>query len=189
LLHTAFLLLWRKAIGKKMKKNFEIMTFVVFLYDKCQVMKKKTTSKKTVAYTPNDFVSKAEDPEAFFSKSIKAIPQLKNFTYSEFKKISDKTPFTQAEWAVMLHVSERTLQRYAKSNGSFAPINAERAMQLSNVIKRGKEVFGSVDKFYNWIKRNPYMMEGNLSLAALTTSEGINLVLTQLGRIEHGLFA
>lgn len=117
------------------------------------------------------------------------MPAVKDFTYNEFKKISDKTPFTQAEWASMLHVSERTLQRYAKSNGSFAPINAERAVQISNVIKKGKEVFGSVDKFYAWLKRNPYMLEGNLSLAALTTSEGINNILTQLGRIEHGLFA
>jgi putative toxin-antitoxin system antitoxin component (TIGR02293 family) len=152
-------------------------------------MKKKITNKKPVAYTQNDFVSKAEEPEALFIKSIKAIPQLKNFTYSEFKKISDKTPFTQAEWAAMLHVSERTLQRYAKSNGSFAPINAERAMQISNVIKRGKEVFGSAEKFYIWLRRNPYILEGNLSLSALTTSEGINLVLTQLGRIEHGILA
>jgi putative toxin-antitoxin system antitoxin component (TIGR02293 family) len=152
-------------------------------------MKKKTINKKPVTYIPNDFVSKAEEPEALFTKSIKTIPQLKNFTYSEFKKISDKTPFTQAEWAAMLHVSERTLQRYAKTNGSFAPINAERAMQIDNVIKRGKEVFGSIDKFYAWIKRNPYMLEANLSLSSLTTAEGINNVLTQLGRIEHGLFA
>lgn len=152
-------------------------------------MKKKTATKKNQAYKPNDFVSKAEEPEAVFIKSIKIIPQLKNFTYNEFKKISDKTPFTQAEWAAMLHVSERTLQRYAKNNGSFAPINAERALQIGNVIKKGKEVFGSIDTFYNWIKRNPYMLEGNLSLSSLTTAEGINNVLTQLGRIEHGLFA
>jgi putative toxin-antitoxin system antitoxin component (TIGR02293 family) len=89
----------------------------------------------------------------------------------------------------MLHVSERTLQRYSKNNGSFAPINAERAMQLDKLFKRGKEVFGSIDKFYQWIKRGPGMLEGNLSLASLTTAEGIQMILTQLGRIEHGILA
>lgn len=164
-------------------------TSVVYLYDKCQVMKKKTTIKKPIGYTQKDALSKAEEPEASFKKSVKVLPGLKDFTYTEFKKISDKTPFTQAEWAAMLHVSERTLQRYAKNNGSFAPINAERAMQIDNVIKRGKEVFGSVDKFYTWIKRNPEMLEGTLSLSSLTSAEGIGMILTQLGRIEHGILA
>jgi putative toxin-antitoxin system antitoxin component (TIGR02293 family) len=152
-------------------------------------MKKKAIIKKTAEYKQKEVITKTEEPMPVYSRSVKVIPTLKDFTYNEFKKISDKTPFTQAEWASMLHVSERTLQRYAKNNSSFAPINAERAMQINNVIKRGKEVFGSVDKFYEWIKRNPYMLEGNLSLASLTTAEGINNVLTQLGRIEHGLFA
>lgn len=152
-------------------------------------MKKKKTIKKPTVYRQNDAISKVEEPGAVYTRSIRVMPSLKDFTYNEFKKISDKTPFTQAEWAAMLHVSERTLQRYAKSNGSFAPINAERAMQIDKVIKKGKEVFGSIETFYNWIKRNPYMLEGNLSLQSLTTANGIQMVLTQLGRIEHGLFA
>jgi uncharacterized protein (DUF2384 family) len=118
-----------------------------------------------------------------------AFPSLHEFTYQEFKKIADGTPFSLAEWSQMLHVSERTLQRYAKNNSSFAPINAERALQIDKLIKKGKEVLGSVDKFYNWLKRSPYMVEGNLSLLSLTTAEGINNVLTQLNRIEQGLFA
>ena len=59
------------------------------------------------------------------------MPAVKDFTYNEFKKIADKSPFTKAEWAALLHVSERTLQRYAKDNCSFAPINAERADRKS----------------------------------------------------------
>lgn len=129
-----------------------------------------------------------EEPIAEY-RSIKILPTLKEFTYNEFKKISDKTPFTQAEWAAMLHVSERTLQRYAKSNSSFAPINAERAMQIAKVLQEGKITFGKIENFYNWLKRGPYMLEGNLSLETLNSYEGIQKVLTQLGRIQHGIFA
>jgi len=131
--------------------------------------------------------SKAEEPKPLF-RSVKVLP-VKDFTYSEFKKIADKTPFTQAEWAAILHVSERTLQRYAKSNGSFASINAERAVQIEKVLKEAKITFGKIENFYNWLKRDPYMLEGNLSFNSLTTYEGIQNVLTQLGRIQHGLFA
>lgn len=138
----------------------------------------------------NTSTSKVEEPMPVY-RSVKAIPQVKvkDFTYNEFKKIADKTPFTQAEWASILHVSERTLQRYAKSNSSFAPINAERALQIDNVLKEGEFTFGKIENFYNWIKRNPYMLGGNLSFESLTSAHGIERVLTQLHRIQHGLFA
>jgi putative toxin-antitoxin system antitoxin component (TIGR02293 family) len=148
-------------------------------------MKRK---EKTSAYKPDTLISKTEEPMPAY-RSVKALPQVKDFTYNEFKKIADKSPFTQAEWAAILHVSERTLQRYAKNNGSFAPINAERALQIDKVLKEGKNTFGKIENFYNWIKREPYMLEGNLSLHSLTTYEGIQRVLTQLSRIQHGIFA
>lgn len=148
-------------------------------------MKKKV---KTTSYKPNNATSVIQDPMAVY-RSVKALPQLKDFTFSEFKKIADKTPFTQAEWASMLHVSERTLQRYAKNNGSFAPINAERALQIDKVLKEGKITFGKVENFYNWLKRDPYMLGGNLSFDALYSANGIERILTQLHRIQHGLFA
>jgi len=145
--------------------------------------KDKSSTYGGVTQTP-----KTEEPMPVY-RSVKALPQVKDFTYNEFKKIADKSPFTQAEWAAMLHVSERTLQRYAKSNGSFAPINAERALQIDKVLREGKIAFGKVENFYNWIKREPQMLEGKLSLNSLTSYEGIQKVLTQLGRIQHGIFA
>lgn len=114
---------------------------------------------------------------------------LKEFVYSEFKKIADKAPFTQAEWASMLHISERTLQRYAKSNAAFAPINAERAMQIANLIQEGKKTFGKTEMFYSWLKTNPSMAEGPLSMESLQSAQGIQMVLTQLGRIQYGILA
>ena len=152
-------------------------------------MKKNTPKKKPVPYKQPDSISNAEELLAPVYRSVKAIPAAKDFTYNEFKKIADKVPFTQAEWAAIIHVSERTLQRYAKNNGVFAPINAERAMQIAAVIKEGIHTFGNAALFYSWIKRNPYMLEGNLSFDALTTADGIQKVLTQLGRIQHGIFA
>lgn len=121
--------------------------------------------------------------------SDKAFSSLKDFTFSEFKKIANKAPFTQAEWASILHISERTLQRYAKSNSHFAPINAERAVQIAKILEKGELTFGNTNKFYQWLKGNPYMLEGDLSLDSLSTFDGIEKVLTQLGRIQHGIFA
>ncbi len=119
----------------------------------------------------------------------KNMPLVKDFNYKEFKKIADKVPFTQKEWADILHISERTLQRYAKENGNFNFNVADRILQIDKVIKRGIEVFGNLDKFINWIRDNPYMLEGRLSVQSLASFEGINKILTPLGRIEHGILA
>jgi putative toxin-antitoxin system antitoxin component (TIGR02293 family) len=151
-------------------------------------MKRNISPKKEKTYGAKDKPHKVNEPTPAY-RSVKAASQVKDFTYNEFKKIADKAPFTQTEWASILHVSERTLQRYAKNNGAFAPINAERALHIDKLLKEAKVTFGKLENFYNWLKRNPYMLEGNLSFNSLTTYTGIEKVLTQLGRIQHGILA
>jgi putative toxin-antitoxin system antitoxin component (TIGR02293 family) len=154
-------------------------------------MKKKAAKKKAINFedmeVPTHIVGDASVP--YITKNFMPLPLLKDFNYKEFKKIADKVPFTLGEWATILHISERTLQRYAKDNTTFAPINAERALMIAKVIKEAIATFGSTNAFYGWIMQNPYMLEGNLSFEALTTTEGIQRVLTQLKRIQYGILS
>ncbi|MEJ7673276.1 MAG: hypothetical protein WKF59_11310 [Chitinophagaceae bacterium] len=64
-------------------------------------------------------------------------------------------PFTLQEWSDILHISERTLQRYAKANSSFPFSVVDRILQIDKVIKRGIHVFGNMEKFIGWLRRNP----------------------------------
>lgn len=150
-------------------------------------MKKKP--KKAIAKVQEAPASMLEEPEVMYNRTIRVISSVNDFTYNEFKKIAEKTPFTQSEWAAMLHISERTLQRYAKNNSSFAPINAERFVQIIQVLNRAKKVFGTVDYFYNWIHSYPPMLEGALSFNSLTSQDGLQKILLQIGRIEQGILA
>ena len=150
-------------------------------------MEKKT--KKTIPKAQKAPESMMEEPEVMYNRTARVISSVKDFNYNEFKKFAEKTPFTQSEWAAMLHVSERTLQRYAKNNSSFAPINAERFVQIVQVINRAKKVFGSIEAFYEWIHSHPPMLEGELSFSSLTSHDGIQKILIQIGRIEHGILA
>lgn len=131
---------------------------------------------------------KAEEPEAVYYPS-QPIKISRDISFNDFKKMASKVDFTQKEWADILHISERTLQRYAHNDGSFSSGTVDRIHQINKVFQRGKEVFGSYQKFNLWLRDNPYMLEGRLSIHSLASIEGINNVLTQLGRIEHGIFA
>jgi putative toxin-antitoxin system antitoxin component (TIGR02293 family) len=146
-------------------------------------MKNKTDYKQN-ASAP----MKAEEA-SFQSAYQKKSSSIKVFTFNDFKKISAKVDFSQKEWSEILHISERTLQRYAHDNGTFNSGAIDRLFQINKVLDRGKEVFGSYEKFNLWLRDDPYMLEGHLSVHSLASIEGINNILTQLGRIEHGIFA
>lgn len=144
---------------------------------------------KSKKYKSSTIKSKSlEEPDAVYivNKSSKITNDL---TFSDFEKIASKVDFTQKEWADILHISERTLQRYAHDNGSFNSNVVDRLIQIRKVFQRGQEVFGSSAKFNLWLRGNPYMLEGQLSIHSLASIDGINNVLIQLGRIEHGILA
>jgi RES domain-containing protein len=67
-----------------------------------------------------------------------------------------------------------------KDNSNFAPINAERALQIEKVLKEGKLAFGNTLNFYNWLKRKPSMLEGNLSIESLYSLMALKKYLTSL---------
>ncbi len=150
--------------------------------------KDKKLKKKPIEYKFHPKISKLQEPSVSFS-NIKPMPLVKDFNYKEFKKISDKVPFTLQEWSGILHISERTLHRYAKANSSFPFSVTDRVLQIDKVIKRGIHVFGSLEKFISWLRINPPALEGRISVHSLRSIEGTNLILTQLGRIEHGILA
>jgi len=152
------------------------------------VMQKDKKPKGIMPYKINSKLSVAQEPLLLLSNDKNTV-MLQDFTYKDFKKIADVIPFTQKEWSDVLHISERTLQRYSKDNSSFSFSVTDRILQIHKVFKKGIEVFGSSEKFISWLRNNPSMLEGNLSFQSLGNFEGINRVLTQLSRIEYGILA
>lgn len=132
--------------------------------------------------------SHAEEPMVGYSPT-KRTTEAMELDFKDFEKIASKTDFTQKEWADILHISERTIQRYAKENGTFNPNVSDKIYHINKVINRGQEVFGSYEKFLLWLRESPNMLEGHLSLNSLSNADGIQLILTQLGRIEHGILS
>ncbi len=110
--------------------------------------------------------------------------------YKLFNKIKKITPFTEDDWAEYLNVSKKTLHRHSfEENYSFKPIHSEKIIELAEVTNFGKEVFDSIEQFYSWLN-TPCLAVGNLKPAELLKdSYGKELVMGELNRIEHGIFA
>ena len=112
----------------------------------------------------------------------------KGFPKSVLLSLAKKISLNIQELANILHISERTLQRY-DDDAIIKTEYAEKAVELARLYTRGDEVFGSMDKFKIWIKTPSYVFKGEAPVTILDTSAGFDMVFKELGRIEHGIFA
>ena len=130
---------------------------------------------------------KAEEPVMQYMPVKKPV-SIADYTYKKLKKITDMVPFTQSEWANMLHLSERTLQRYAKNNSSFEGIYTDRILLLQDMIQLGLETFTDAQAFYGWLKKDKPVLGQNLNFESLYSDRGIQEVIEQIHRIQYGVY-
>lgn len=148
-------------------------------------MKKKAIPKKHKL--EDDQISMANEPLPTY-RSVKILPTVQDFPYKKFEKIANKVPFTQKEWASILHLSEKTLQRYAKDNKSFEGIYVDRILKMQELIEMGLDTFASPEAFYRWLKRDKPILGILLNFSTLLTGDGIQEHINAIARMQHGIF-
>ena len=112
----------------------------------------------------------------------------KGITYSLFEEIQKLSSLTSQEWATILNLSTRSLQRYKEQDQLFKPIQSEKIMELGQIFILGNEVFKDADKFKRWLE-TPSFAIGNVRPAdLLADSFGQQLVTDELNRIHYGIF-
>ncbi len=91
------------------------------------------------------------------------------------------------ELSASLHITPRALHGYAPSD-LLKPRIAERALALAQLYARGFEVMGK-ERFLRWMDQYHMALGKKKPKQLLDTHFGIQLLLDELGRIEHGLLA
>jgi len=90
--------------------------------------------------------------------------------------------------AALLPVTERTIQR----NSAKEPFNrvvSEHILQIAEVAAKGAEVFENKDKLLSWMNHPSKALANKTPLSLLNSRFGAEMVLDELGRIEHGVFS
>ena len=132
---------------------------------------------------PGKKSSSAANYDAYFIEVIrKGVP----------KKVLDhlllKLGFTEDEMASFLHVSKRTLQRRAPQE-ALNQEQSERLIELARLYSKGAEVLGGIESFKRWMDTNIVSLGNKKPKDFLDTSIGINFLIDELGRIEHGVYS
>ncbi len=114
----------------------------------------------------------------------------KGLSFAFFEKIQNLLSFTESDWADYLNISQKTLQRHKKAKGFvFKSIHSEKILEMVELVSRGESVFGSSEKFSIWLHSPSLAVGGKKPFELIKDSYGRSLILEELNRIEHGIFA
>jgi putative toxin-antitoxin system antitoxin component (TIGR02293 family) len=92
------------------------------------------------------------------------------------------------QMAQLLPVTERTLQRHTPGK-PLSGIVSEQILLIAEVAARGSEVFESKDRFLIWMNHPNKTFKNKIPMSLLDSKFGVDMVLDELGRIEHGVFS
>jgi putative toxin-antitoxin system antitoxin component (TIGR02293 family) len=127
---------------------------------------------------------------SFFADRMMVVDVIrKGIPNSLFMSIKDMAPFSDQEWSDFLDISLKSLQRYKKESAHvFRPIHSEKIVELAEVTSVGLEVFDTSEDFATWLN-SPCHALGNIRpMELLRDSYGKELVLSELHRIDQGVF-
>ena len=103
-----------------------------------------------------------------------------------FFDVVQQSGFTAQKLAGLFHTSLKTLQRYFKDNKRLDPAASEHLLRVNYVYRQGKDVFGSVSSFEQWLEQPAFGLGGNIPFKLLETPAGVALVSDELSRISFG---
>jgi putative toxin-antitoxin system antitoxin component (TIGR02293 family) len=102
--------------------------------------------------------------------------------------LAKKIDVPQKEIAAWLHTTTRTIQRTMEANNLLSLDLSDRVAQLIRVYCRCRDVFRDDKKVSDWLKAPNYALGNIPPISLLDTIPGMEVVLDELGRIEHGVF-
>ena len=94
----------------------------------------------------------------------------------------------QKEFSRTLKISEKTIQRY-KEDELLNENVSEGLVEIAEIIAMGVEVLGNKSEFLDWLHSPVISLGSNKPASLLDTHHGRKLLINELGRIEHGIYA
>lgn len=109
-------------------------------------------------------------------------------TKTQLTKLRQFTGLDTDELAAYLHITSRTLQNYRGAK-LLKPSISERALSIARLYAKGFDVFGDRDNFISWMDTPNVVLGSSKPKGLLDTVFGIQMLMDELIRIEHGVLA
>jgi putative toxin-antitoxin system antitoxin component (TIGR02293 family) len=109
-------------------------------------------------------------------------------TKDALMRLGEYLNLSMTQMSKIIPITERTIQRYAIKK-HFNRVISEQILQIAEVAARGTNVFEDKDRFLSWVNQPNRALADKTPLSLLHSRFGTEMVLDELGRIEHGIFS
>ncbi len=106
----------------------------------------------------------------------------KGLSKQSFDRLKEVTGLDYNKLAVALSVSPKTLQRKAV----FDVVQSEKMYELADLYATGIAYFGK-DGFRRWMDRPLFSIGNHRPLDLIDVSEGMEILKTEIMRLQHGI--
>ena len=103
--------------------------------------------------------------------------------------LSGSLGWSRAELFNQLGVAPRTAARRLKQKVALTGPESDRLLRVARTFARATEVLESRESARRWLIEPCAALAGRRPLGLLATDLGVELVLNELGKIDHGFFA
>lgn len=127
--------------------------------------------------------------EAYFKSPTAKLNAIKHGLEAHaINDLIEITGATQMDIAQILDLTEPTLRKHIKAGKELNTGLSEHILQIFELFDKGMDTFGSLQEFKNWLPQHNIGINAK-PIELLDTITGINIVMNELQRIDHGIFA
>jgi len=113
----------------------------------------------------------------------------KGLPSATLSRLSGSLGWTRAALIEQLGIAPRTAARRLTRGEPLSTAESERVLRLARVLARAIEVFESQDAAKQWLQEASTALGERRPVDLLATDIGTEVVLNELGKIDHGFFA
>ena len=108
---------------------------------------------------------------------------------SRFFEISQVAGFKKEDLAEVMESSLKTITRYKEQHKKLSPTEGEKVLKMQIMFSWGKEVFGDMKSFREWLDQPAYGLGGRVPFSMMKTITCIDLIINELKNIAFGNLA
>ncbi len=112
--------------------------------------------------------------------------KVKRLTYKQALPVLEFLNFNQGQKAKFLDVNPSTVSRWNSSDGKLGVLSSKIVYEVDEIIEKGISVFGSEEKFMNWLENDNYALGDAKPKEMLQDPNGLELVEEALDALAWG---
>jgi uncharacterized protein (DUF2384 family) len=126
-------------------------------------------------------------PQKPSSDEILSFIQTNEISGKYFQLIKNFTRLNDNDISALMQINIKTFRNKSKETVPLrSSLLSEHLITLLSLFKHGKEVFGTIDKFNEWLNKKNFMFGKKPPIEYLNTISGIKLVDDRLTGMEYG---